>query len=213
MAALKRGDRILFNETPTSESIKGIISHIDKNDKETPYLIKTIKGQIIFCKFDKLKKDIGNSKKSKFHKGDNVLYRASNESYSQIAKVEFPYVKYGDSICIRIKETNEIKYVNEIYLTHDLTKNIYFEKNGKAISDYEISNFVDDIVNSNKIDFHVSTHLVIDEIRARIKEQRILLNSIRIYVDDKEFIIDKDGRASNWPEILCFWETIMMRIL
>lgn len=97
-------------------------------------------------------------------------------------------------------------------------KIIRFLPSGRAISDFEISKYVDEIMSSNEKEFHVSTHLVIDEIRARIKEKKINLNDIQIYITDNYnceylFTIDKDGRSKNWQDSQEVQEKLFMRIL
>ena len=97
-------------------------------------------------------------------------------------------------------------------------KTIKFIPSGKAVSDFEISKFVDDILASDKKIFHVSTNLVIDEIRARIKEKKIRLNDLDIYVTNKEgdevpFTIDKDGRSYDRQESQEVHSNILDRLL
>jgi len=55
---------------------------------------------------------------------------------------------------------------------------------GEAVSDFEISKFVDEIVSSEKTEFLISTNLVINEIRARIFEKRIKRYDFEIYAED-----------------------------
>lgn len=97
-------------------------------------------------------------------------------------------------------------------------KIIKFSPKGEAISDFEISKYVDNIMNSEQNEFIVSTNLIIEEIRARIKEGRINTDDIAIYVTDFEgeefpFIIDKDGRSNRWVNSQEIWDNILNRLL
>lgn len=100
--------------------------------------------------------------------------------------------------------------------------NIVFTPNAETISDFEIYSFVDELIyndfvySKDEYTIAISTHLVIDEIRARIKQNELNRDYIAIYVCryllDDEIIykpIDKDGRSEIWT----LAETILDRIL
>lgn len=92
-------------------------------------------------------------------------------------------------------------------------KTIRFSSTGQAVSDYKISKFVDEIFKSPKTRFNVSTHLVIDEIRARIKEKRINLDDITIMVEENEKILDVNGRSHDWYPEEETWDNILMKLM
>ena len=82
-------------------------------------------------------------------------------------------------------------------------KTIRFVPDGVAVSDFDVYKYVDNIMNSDEMEFDVSSHIVIDEIRARIRESRIGVDDVDVWVTDqagnyKHFAIDKDGRSSDW---------------
>lgn len=92
-------------------------------------------------------------------------------------------------------------------------KRIYYSQNGEAVSDYNIATFVDDIFKSDKEEFHISTAMIIDELRARVYEKRLDLNSFTVIVEGDEFIIDKNGRSRNWSNCLEVGMNIIDRLL
>jgi hypothetical protein len=82
-------------------------------------------------------------------------------------------------------------------------KTIKFISMGEAVSDFEISKYVDKIFASSENEFHTSTHLVINEIRARVAEGFLKTKDFKIWVEDVDgeevvFVVDKDGRGKNW---------------
>ena len=92
-------------------------------------------------------------------------------------------------------------------------KTIKFSPTGQAISDYKISEFVDKIFESPKTRFNISTHLVIDEIRARVKEGKINLDDITILIEDREKVLDINGRSWNWYPPEEVWDNILTRLI
>ena len=96
-------------------------------------------------------------------------------------------------------------------------KTVKFIPTGKAVSDFEISEYVDNILISDEDEFHTSTHMVIDEIRARILEGRIGVDDLHVYVMGKEgeeyFAIDKNGRSSDWVESQKIHSDILTRLI
>lgn len=97
-------------------------------------------------------------------------------------------------------------------------KTIKFIPTGKAISDFEISKFVDEMLTSEEQEFHISTNLVIDEIRARIVERKIGLDDLHIYVADEfggetYFTIDKNGRSNDFEKSQDIHTDILTRII
>lgn len=92
-------------------------------------------------------------------------------------------------------------------------KIIRFENTGIPISDYKIAEFVDIFLKSDKLEVSVSTHLVIDEIRARIAEGTLNHEDVEICVDGYPFNIDKDGRSNDWQPIQEIHTNILTRIL
>lgn len=88
----------------------------------------------------------------------------------------------------------------------------------KAISDWEISSFVDYMIQSSEQQFCVSTHLVIDEIRARVAENKISKDLFHILVTDvdgkeKRKKLLSDGKAEKWYETEEVGSRIISRIL
>lgn len=97
-------------------------------------------------------------------------------------------------------------------------KIIKFISTGEAVSDFEISKFVDKIFSSSEEEFHISTNLVIDEIRARIAEKTLKPIDFRIYVqdingDEELFVIDEDGRSRNFQATQEVGSNILTRLL
>lgn len=88
-----------------------------------------------------------------------------------------------------------------------------FQKDGKPVSDYEIQETIDEFLKSNKRVFKTSTCLIIHEIRARVKEKKVDYNNIRIFIDEKEWNFDKDGRSNDWAESQEVFSSILMRLL
>ena len=108
-------------------------------------------------------------------------------------------------------------------------KTILFSKTGTPVSDYAVQEFVDEMFkdNSDK-EYNINNALIIDEIRARVKEKRIELGSFTISIQHispnyppeegvvRKFNIDKDGRSNDWNGFghpLVIAEGIMMRLL
>ena len=94
-------------------------------------------------------------------------------------------------------------------------KTINYNKEGESVSDYKIKEWVDNFINSDDSHASISTAMIIDEIRARIKEGKIDCGAIRIIVDGSPFRIDKDGRSNDWhqfPQLEVF-ESILMRLI
>mgnify|MGYP000429126206 CR=1 FL=1 len=98
-------------------------------------------------------------------------------------------------------------------------KIIRLTKRGEAISDFNISNYVDVIVSAEpNAEFNISTGMVIDELRARIAEGVIDTNDYTVMVDDEngelqQFNIDKNGRSQDWQPIQYTFENTISRIL
>lgn len=98
-------------------------------------------------------------------------------------------------------------------------KNIRFIPSGNAISDFEISKFVDAIFASSETEFEISTAMVIDEIRARVAEKKLKIDDFQIWVESDivgeqiPFNIDKDGRSSDWQKSQEVHDNILDRIL
>ena len=87
--------------------------------------------------------------------------------------------------------------INQKTTHRKMKKIIRLVPKGEAVSDFEISKFVDEIVSSEKTEFLISTNLVINEIRARIFEKRIKRYDFEIYAEDVLLHIDEDGRIRN----------------
>lgn len=77
----------------------------------------------------------------------------------------------------------------------------------KSYVDYstpvDMSNIDTDYLDVGKIPFFYSTHLVIDEIRARIAEGRINTDDVVVYVEDSNGdmqlkVIDEHGHSNTW---------------
>jgi hypothetical protein len=94
-----------------------------------------------------------------------------------------------------------------------MKKIINFTSTGESVSDFKISEWVDNMLYSDRIEFNISTHLVIDEIRARIKEGRIKLEDIEILIQGEVFPVDKDGRSSMWYPVQEVQDNILNRLL
>lgn len=97
-------------------------------------------------------------------------------------------------------------------------KTIKFTRLGVVISDFEISKFVDEMLASNTDEFHVGTSLIIDEIRARIKEGSIGINDLEVWVEDTDgelvyFNIDKNGKTQDMTETLRVHTNILTRLI
>jgi hypothetical protein len=97
-------------------------------------------------------------------------------------------------------------------------KTIRFSPSGTPISDFEIDTFVDKIFSTDKDEtYEISTHIVIDEIRARVNEKKIDLNNLTIEIWEKgiyhNFPIDKDGRSPDWYPCQEIWENIAIRLV
>lgn len=94
-------------------------------------------------------------------------------------------------------------------------KTIHYNRTGLAISDYNISEWIDNMLKEKQESFTISTFLVIDEIRARIKEGKIRVDDITIITEGKYFTIDKNGRSNDWNNCsqITLQESILMRIL
>lgn len=96
-------------------------------------------------------------------------------------------------------------------------KIITFCRKGEAVSDFEISNYVDKIFKSRQRIWKVSTVLIIDEIRARVKEGKLDLNKFQILVEDLDgimstFTIDKNGRSWSWKNSMEKFKDITLRL-
>lgn len=97
-------------------------------------------------------------------------------------------------------------------------KNIRFIPSGKPVSDFEISKFVDAIFASSETEFSTSTHLVIEEIRARVVEKKLKLDDFQIWIqgdDGKEMKFNMDVAASSddWQKSQDVWSDILNRVL
>ena len=91
-------------------------------------------------------------------------------------------------------------------------KTIIFNEQGEAVSDFKISQYVDNIINSEATVFNVSTQLVIDEMRARINEKKINTEDFKFIVGIHDFVVDKDGRSRDWKPCQEVAEKIMIRL-
>ena len=100
-----------------------------------------------------------------------------------------------------------------------LPKVVIFCHYGKAIPDVKVSDAVDKFLDGPALSINVSTHLFIDEIRARIKEGQIMYNvDVKILVLDSlwnftEKVIDVNGRSCVWVDTEEIAENIMIRLL
>lgn len=100
-----------------------------------------------------------------------------------------------------------------------MKKIIKFIPGGKAISDFEISNYVDKIIKSKKTVFEISTNMVIDEIKARIREKTIDKKdfTIQIWNEESKILmtidIDKNGTQSEYYKSQDIHCDILMRLL
>lgn len=97
-------------------------------------------------------------------------------------------------------------------------KTISFTRSGKPISDFALNTDLDAFLRSEDEDWQISSHLIIDEVRARIKEGKIKIEDVQIYVEDLDgfinwFPIDKNGRSDGWVDSLEIFENIMLRLL
>lgn len=98
-------------------------------------------------------------------------------------------------------------------------KTIIFEEIGNPISDFEIYNYVDHIFSDKGMDtYSISNRLVLDEIRARIKEGRINHEDVTVIirkngVNCEEFFIDKNGKFDGHiSEVLQVHSNILRRL-
>lgn len=94
-------------------------------------------------------------------------------------------------------------------------KKVYYEKGLSAISDYDIRSVVDSLLNDpdEHSELHISTAMVIDEIRARIAEGSLNTDVVTVFVEGELFEIDKDGRSFDWSEPLDVHMKTLSRIL
>ena len=97
-------------------------------------------------------------------------------------------------------------------------KTIIFCKAGEAISDFEVSERVDEFLGSLREEWKISTCLPLHEIRARVKEDKVKRDDLTIYVENEHgdlriFDIDKDGRSWDWGKTLDVYSNILMRLL
>jgi len=93
-------------------------------------------------------------------------------------------------------------------------KTLYYNEIGNAISDYMVSKWLDNFLSGDASHVYFSSAIVLDELRARIKEGSIAHDAVCIDIDGKEFFIDSDGRSSDWDNCseLLVHERIMMRL-
>ena len=65
--------------------------------------------------------------------------------------------------------------------------------------------------------YSICNKLVLDEIRARVKEGRInnedLTVILRVNGEDHNFVIDKDGRSNDWKPCLHVKNDILNRLI
>lgn len=99
-----------------------------------------------------------------------------------------------------------------------MKKTILFSEKGKAISDFEVYQFVDEIFASEtQHHFVVSSWIVIDEIRARVKENRVGDFEIAILIEvnkvQQPFNIDENGRSNDWDGVHHIWDDINDRLI
>jgi hypothetical protein len=79
--------------------------------------------------------------------------------------------------------------------------NIYFNKNAKPISDYEIENFYQE--NKNKKSISICNYLLLTRFRVGVKEKEIdYIKLFTIDLDNKLKISksSKDGTMDNWDQ-------------
>lgn len=97
-------------------------------------------------------------------------------------------------------------------------KLIVFCRKGEAISDFDIEKRVDDFLASERNFWRVSTQLIIDVLRVRIKENTIDIDSISVIVEDlagdlNRFNIDKNGLSNRWIDSQDIHSELLSRIL
>lgn len=95
-------------------------------------------------------------------------------------------------------------------------KIVRFCREGDAISDWEIAETVDALIASKtkNVCYQFSTHLVLDELRARAAEGLVNMEDFSVYIEDTAGVshlvhIDNRGRCSEWFDS----ETVMDKIL
>jgi hypothetical protein len=84
-------------------------------------------------------------------------------------------------------------------------KTIRFVRTGQAVSDFEVHNYVKDIINSD-LDgstWDVSNALILTAFRVKIKHEEINLLDYEFFVEDLDgeihrFEVDQNGRARQW---------------
>jgi hypothetical protein len=92
-------------------------------------------------------------------------------------------------------------------------KIIKFCKEGKAVSDFEIANYVDSIFESNKKTFSVSTNLVLDEIRKRVRLKKINISDVLFKIENEDGVLvdvklnEYGGQAEYFPSQEVFLRT------
>ena len=77
---------------------------------------------------------------------------------------------------------------------------------------------IDDYFLKEEIPFLFSTHLVIDEIRARIAEKKINKDDYEIWVEDSKGelhlkLLTDSGRSSNWYDTEEVMDDILLRMI
>lgn len=93
-------------------------------------------------------------------------------------------------------------------------KTINYTPEGEAISDFNVNQWLDDFLLNAFVDkANISSHIVIDEIRARIKEGSIIHGEIEIYIEGELFPVDENGRSDIWYPSQDVQQRILMRLL
>lgn len=97
-------------------------------------------------------------------------------------------------------------------------KKLLFTPKGKAISDFEVSAYVDHLVKSNRKVAKIGSFIIIDEIRARIAEGRLKAENFALWVTDeggKQVCIKflSTGLLSGWLPSMTIGEEIIQRII
>jgi len=97
-------------------------------------------------------------------------------------------------------------------------KTILFCPEGIAVSDFEISQYVDKMILSEEKEFKISSSLIIDEIRARIRSNELDINFFSIFVTDfknkvTHFKIDENGKSRDWVDSLNVAEYLYGRLI
>lgn len=99
-------------------------------------------------------------------------------------------------------------------------KKIIFCREGEAISDFKISEWVDkNIMNTNNSEHKISSHLIIDEVRVRVKEGKLNRKDLCILIQRLNlssytvFLIDKYGKSNDWVDSLDIQYNMLMKLM